>query len=84
MRRLELPPALADGSFSVLADAARGIDGSSETDGLEVLSANLGGPYAGGIFIAQDGRNIAPQEYQNFKLVPWSSIAEALNLETRR
>ena len=72
------------GSFAVLADAARGIDGISETDGLEVLSANLGGPYSGGIFVAQDGRNIAPQENQNFKLVPWSVIAEALNLETRR
>ncbi|UPT62649.1 MAG: phytase [Hyphomonadaceae bacterium JAD_PAG50586_4] len=72
------------GSFAVLADAARGVDGISETDGLEVLSANLGGPYAGGIFIAQDGRNIAPQEYQNFKLVPWSVIAEALDLETRQ
>jgi 3-phytase len=71
------------GSFAVLADSARGIDGISETDGLEVLSANLGGPYAGGIFVAQDGRNIAPQENQNFKLVPWSAIADALNLETR-
>jgi 3-phytase len=72
------------GSFAVLADAGRGIDGISETDGLEVLSADLGGPYTGGIFIAQDGRNIAPQEYQNFKLAPWSVIAEALDLETRR
>jgi 3-phytase len=71
------------GSFAVLADAARGIDGISETDGLEVLSANLGGPYAHGVFIAQDGRNIAPQEYQNFKLVPWSDIASALGLESR-
>jgi 3-phytase len=72
------------GTFAVLADPARGIDGISETDGLEVLSANLGGPYAGGIFVAQDGRNIAPQEHQNFKLVPWSAIAEALGLDTRR
>jgi 3-phytase len=71
------------GSFAVLADPARGIDGISETDGLDVLSANLGGPYAHGIFVAQDGRNIAPQEYQNFKLVPWSDIAGALNLEQR-
>ncbi|QGZ93534.1 phytase [Terricaulis silvestris] len=71
------------GSFAVLADAARGIDGISETDGLEVLSANLGGAYGNGIFIAQDGRNIAPQEFQNFKLVPWSAIAGALNLESR-
>jgi len=72
------------GSFAVLGDAARGIDGISETDGLEVLSVNLGGEYAGGIFIAQDGRNIAPQEHQNFKIVPWSAIASALDLETRR
>jgi 3-phytase len=71
------------GSFSVLADAARGIDGVSETDGLEVLSANLGGPYANGVFVAQDGRNIAPQQNQNFKLVPWSAIADALSLEQR-
>jgi 3-phytase len=72
------------GSFSVLADPATGIDGISETDGLEVTSANLGGALAGGAFIAQDGRNISPPEYQNFKLVPWSAIAGALNLETRR
>ena len=72
------------GSFSLLADAARGIDGASETDGLEVLSANLGGPYAGGILVAQDGRNIAPPQNQNFKITPWSAIAEALGLETRR
>jgi 3-phytase len=71
------------GSFAALADPARGIDGISETDGLEVTSANLGGAYAGGLFVAQDGRNIAPQEYQNFKLVPWSAIAESLGLETR-
>ena len=71
------------GSFAALADPARGIDGISETDGLDVTSANLGGPYTGGLFIAQDGRNIAPQEYQNFKLVPWSAIAESLGLETR-
>jgi 3-phytase len=72
------------GSFAVLADPARGIDGISETDGLEVLSANLGGDFASGIFVAQDGRNISPPEYQNFKLVPWSAIAGALGLETRQ
>ncbi|HET9231654.1 MAG TPA: phytase, partial [Vitreimonas sp.] len=71
------------GSFAALADPARGIDGISETDGLDVTSANLGGAFAGGLFVAQDGRNIAPPEYQNFKLVPWSAIAGALGLETR-
>lgn len=71
------------GSFAVLADPAHGIDGSSETDGLDVVSANLGGEFSHGLFIAQDGRNIAPQEHQNFKLVPWAAIADALNLEQR-
>jgi 3-phytase len=71
------------GSFAVVADAATGIDGVSETDGLDVTSANLGGAFAGGLFVAQDGRNIAPPENQNFKLVPWSAIAGALGLETR-
>ena len=71
------------GSFAVLADPARGIDGISETDGLDVVSTNLGGPFAHGLFIAQDGRNIAPQENQNFKLVPWSAIAGVLDLEQR-
>ena len=71
------------GSFAVLADPARGIDGISETDGLDVISANLGGQFAHGLFVAQDGRNIAPQENQNFKLVPWSDIAGALQLEQR-
>jgi 3-phytase len=71
------------GSFAVLADSVSGIDGISETDGLDVSSANLGGALSGGVFIAQDGRNISPQEFQNFKLVPWSAIAGALNLDSR-
>jgi 3-phytase len=34
--------------------------------------------------IAQDGRNMLPVENQNFKFVPWSTIASALNLEMRQ
>jgi 3-phytase len=71
------------GSFSVIADPARGIDGISETDGLDVSSANLGPGFEHGAMIAQDGRNLLPVENQNFKFVPWSEIAKALNLETR-
>ncbi|MGE0742734.1 MAG: phytase [Hyphomonadaceae bacterium] len=71
------------GSFAVVADPAGGIDGISETDGLDVLSANLGGPYAHGVFVAQDGRNVSPPQFQNFKLVPWSAIARSLGLEQR-
>ena len=71
------------GSFAVAADPAKGIDGSSETDGLEVTSRPLGPAFPHGLFVAQDGRNIAPQERQNFKLVPWEAIAAQLKLERR-
>ena len=69
------------GSFAVTADGASSIDGVSETDGLDVTSASLGAGLEAGAFVAQDGRNISPPENQNFKLVPWSAIAEKLRLE---
>lgn len=68
------------GRFAVVANDALGIDGISETDGLDVTSANLGGAFAQGVFIAQDGRNITPSETQNFKIVAWAKIAAALKL----
>ena len=72
------------GSFIVVADGQRGIDGVSETDGLDVTSRNLGPGFEHGAMIAQDGRNVLPGENQNFKYVPWKSIADALGLEVRR
>jgi len=72
------------GSFAVAANPVRGIDGISETDGLEVSSRNLGPGFEFGAMIAQDGRNVLPVENQNYKYVPWQSIAEALKLEMRR
>lgn len=72
------------GSFAVVADPVRAIDGISETDGLEVTSRNLGPGFEHGAMIAQDGRNVMPVENQNYKYVPWSSIARALGLEMRK
>ena len=72
------------GSFAVVADPANGIDGISETDGLEVSSRNLGPGLEHGAMVAQDGRNVMPVENQNFKIVPWKAIAEALGLEMRQ
>ena len=72
------------GSFAVVADPLRGIDGISETDGLEVTSRNLGPGFEHGAMIAQDGRNVMPVENQNYKYVPWESIARALGLEVRK
>ena len=69
------------GIFHVVADETTGIDGVSETDGLDVNSAYLGPNYPQGVFVAQDGRNISPPERQNFKLVPWHRISEAMGLD---
>jgi 3-phytase len=69
------------GIFHVVADEASGIDGISETDGLDVSSANLGPAFPHGVFVAQDGRNITPDEKQNFKYVPWERIANEMGLE---
>ena len=44
------------GSYRVLGDVNSGIDGSSETDGLDVISTPLGEAFPHGLFIAQDGR----------------------------
>ena len=68
------------GGFAMIADGVSGIDGISETDGLDVTSASLGAGLESGAFIAQDGRNVSPPENQNFKLVPWSAIAGKLGL----
>ena len=66
------------GHFHVVADSARGLDGASETDGLEVTSADLGGRFGNGLLVVQDGRNIAPEEAQNFKYVSWQDVIAAL------
>ena len=70
------------GLFHVVADEKTGIDGASETDGLDVSSANLGPNFPNGVVVVQDGRNITPDENQNFKLVPWERVAEAMGLDT--
>ncbi|NIJ39725.1 3-phytase [Sphingopyxis panaciterrae] len=69
------------GSFRIGADMAAGIDGVSETDGLDVTSMAAGPAFPHGLMVAQDGRNVSPPEHQNFKLVPWERIAKALGLE---
>lgn len=72
------------GSFVVIASPAAGIDGASETDGLDVTSANLGPGFEHGALVVQDGRNVMPRALQNYKYIPWTAIATALNLEIRR
>jgi 3-phytase len=68
------------GHFSIVANDESGIDGASETDGLDVTSVPVGKAFPHGLLVVQDGRNITPAERQNFKLVPWERVAAALGL----
>ena len=69
------------GRFRVGFNLPAGIDGTSETDGLEVTSANLGGPYDRGMLVIQDGYKRLPDGPQNFKYVAWDDVARALQLD---
>ncbi|WP_110665860.1 phytase [Salinicola halophilus] len=75
------PPYALRGAFRLGLNAEAGIDGASETDGIEVTSANLGGAYSRGLMVAQDGRNRLPEQNQNYKYAAWADIAQALQLD---
>jgi 3-phytase len=74
-------PYTVRGSFRVGYNLAAGIDGTSETDGLEVSSANFGGAYGNGMLVIQDGYKRLPDGPQNFKYVAWDDVAKALKLQ---
>jgi len=74
-------PYAVRGAFRIGLNAERGIDGASETDGLEVTSANLGGIWSRGMLVVQDGRKRMPEGAQNYKYLPWSAVADALGLD---
>lgn len=62
------------GSFSIVDGI---VDGVESTDGLDVTNVPLGKNFPKGLLVVQDGSNndkgkAAPQ---NFKLVPWDSVA---------
>lgn len=50
-----------------------GIDGTEDTDGIDVTTADLGAAFTDGLFVAQDGENDGGN--QNYKLVPWGAVA---------
>jgi 3-phytase len=64
-------------AFRIADNPALGIDGTSDTDGIDVMNLDLGGAFAGGAFVVQDGSNLGG--HQNFKLVPWSALASTAN-----
>ena len=58
------------GSFRITDGS--GIDGTSDTDGIDVAATPMGASFPSGVFVAQDGEN--DQGAQNFKLVPLDQI----------
>jgi 3-phytase len=73
-------PHAVRGRFRVGFNVTAGIDGTADTDGLDVTSANLGGPFARGMLVIQDGYKRLPDGPQNFKYVGWDDVAGALGL----
>lgn len=64
------------GTFSVVDGEF--IDGTSETDGLDVTSVALGEKYPQGIVVVQDGHNKTRRTTQNFKIISWEDIQKGL------
>jgi len=52
------------------------VDGTSETDGIEVILGDFGPQYPDGLTVVQDGDN--GNRTQNFKYVSWRKVLEAL------
>ena len=69
-------PYKAVARFRIRLNAELGIDGSSETDGLELTTLSLGKGFEQGAVIVQDGRNRMPEQGQNLKLVPLQQVLE--------
>jgi len=66
--------------FRIGISPERGIDGVSETDGLEATPQPLGPSFPRGMLVAQDGLKRMPSAAQNFKYVAWEDVARALGL----
>lgn len=69
------------GSFQISTNHALRIDGTSETDGLDVTSIAVGTRYPEGMLVVQDGYNTNPRENQNFKYISWQDIKASLGLD---
>ena len=65
------------GSFRIVPGIT---DGTEDTDGIDVTNVTCANKLKGGFFVAQDGNNTdnEKKQNQNFKIVPWKSIADSL------
>ena len=87
----DLTTAVHRGRFEIAGSGA--IDSVSETDGIEISSLNFGADFPAGLMVAQDGVNDSAGnltdnledksqqgENQNFKVIDWREIEQALGL----
>lgn len=75
------PPHAYRGTFRVVD--AGGIDGTGDTDGLDVVSVAMGERFPDGLLVVQDGYNVdatGEAENQNFKYISWTDVQAALAL----
>lgn len=70
------------GSFRVFDHPELAIDGTEQTDGIDITSTALGSAFPKGLLVVQDGFNRNPKENQNFKLIDWRQVSEVLGLES--
>jgi len=75
-----LPPHAPRGIFTVSENQDGSIDAVSHTDGLDVVAAALPG-YPNGLLVVQDDGNPESGVDQNFKLIDWRVVANALELD---
>ena len=71
-------------SFAIVDDT-NGVDGTSETDSIDVTNVALGSMFPNGAFIVQDGMDTTsnPDDIEtNFKWVKWEDIASGLGETT--
>ena len=69
------PPHAYRGTFRIGGEGS--IDGTEETDGIDLVAAPVGPDYPAGLLVAQDGFNYDPDGSrinQNFKLVSWEKL----------
>ena len=61
------------GSFRIVDGT---VDGTEETDGIDICNIALGKQYPKGILVVQDGFNYNGEEHlsQNFKIVDWRKV----------
>jgi 3-phytase len=70
-----LPETTYAGRFRIAGGA---IDGTSGTDGIDLMPGDFGPAFPGGLMVAQDGDN--KPATQNFKYVSWAAVRRALRL----